>query len=94
MVEIIGRRVRHPFNALDLLKEKVHEQLGHEGFSVNWEQSEYCDNTFILILRMRNVEIEFNVLFRPDSYSVSAGNNCSDELLHTMQEKLDACIHY
>jgi hypothetical protein len=94
MAEIIGRRVRHPFNALDLLKEKVREQLGHEGFSVNWEQSEYCDNTFILILRMRNVEIEFNVLFRQHSYSVSAGNNCSDELLHIMQEKLDACIHY
>jgi len=43
---------------------------------------------------MRNVEVEFNVMFHPDSYSVSAGNNCSDELLDTMLEKLDACIHY
>lgn len=94
MQEIVGRRVRHPFNALDLLKEKVHEQLGHEGFSVNWEQSEYCDNTFILMLRMRNVEIEFNLRFREHSYSISAGNNCTDALLDIMLEKLDNCIHY
>jgi hypothetical protein len=94
MSEILRRRVRHPFNALDLLKDKVRDQLGSEGLSINWEQSEYCDKTFILMLRMRNVEVEFNVLFRPDSYSVSAGNNCSDALLDIMLEKLDACIYY
>ena len=87
-------RVRHPINALDLLKEKVREQLGHQGFSINWEQSEYCDKTFIIMLRMRNIEVEFNVLFRPDSYSVSASNNCTDMLLDIMLEKLDKCIHY
>jgi hypothetical protein len=91
---MMSRRVRHPFNALDTLKDSIHEQLGHEGVSVNWEQSEYCDKTFILMLRMRNVEVEFNLMFHEYTYSLSAGNNCSDALLDTMLEKIDACIHY
>ena len=90
----MSRRVRHPINALDTLKSAVRDQLGQEGFSLTWEQSEYCDKTFILMLRMRSIEVEFNILFRPDSYSVSAGNNCTDSLLDIMLEKLDKCIHY
>ena len=87
-------RVRHPINALYMLQKAVRDQLGQEGVSLTWEQSEYCDKTFILILRMRSIEVEFNVLFYPDSYSVSAGNNCTDSLLDIMLEKLDKCIHY
>jgi hypothetical protein len=90
----MSRRVLHPINALQRLKYAVQDQLGQEGFSVNWEQSEYCDKTFILILRMRSIEVEFNVLFYTNSYWVTAGNNCPDTLLDIMLEKLDKCIHY
>uniref|UniRef100_A0A6C0CHV5 Uncharacterized protein n=1 Tax=viral metagenome TaxID=1070528 RepID=A0A6C0CHV5_9ZZZZ len=90
----MSRRIHHPYNALDTMKEKVREQLGPEGISFDWEQSEYCDKTFILMLRLRDVEIEFNLLFHPESYSITAANNCPDSLLNTMLEKLDACIHY
>lgn len=94
MQEIIRRRVRHPFNALDTLKDKVHEQLSQDGISMKWWQSEYCDRTYIIILQMRNIEVEFNLMFHEYTYSVSAGNECPDSLLDTMLEKLDACIHY
>lgn len=90
----MSRRVRHPINALHMLQNAVRNQLGQEGFSLTWEHSEYCDNTYILMLRMRSIEVEFNVLFYPNSYSISAGNNCTDSLLDIMLEKLDKCIHY
>jgi hypothetical protein len=77
-----------------MLQNAVRNQLGQEGFSLTWEHSEYCDNTYILMLRMRSIEVEFNVLFYPNSYSISAGNNCTDSLLDIMLEKLDKCIHY
>jgi hypothetical protein len=91
MSEIVGNRVRHPFNALDTLKEIMTERLE---IDMEWWQSEYCDKTFILILYLEREEVELNVKFYPETYAVSASNNCSDALLNMMVEKLDTCIHY
>lgn len=91
MPETVGNRVRHPFNALDTLKEIMLE--GPE-INMEWWQSEYCDKTFILILYLEREEVELNLKFHPETYSVSASNNCSDALLDMMVQKLDTCIHY
>ena len=84
-------RVRHPLNALDTLKEIILERYD---LDLEWWQSEYCNQTFILILNLEDKEVEFNVKFYPETYALSAGNNCSDEVLNMMVRKLDESIHY
>lgn len=84
----------HPHNVLDLLKQNVDEKLGDDGISMDWYQSEQCDKTFTVILRRGNTDIKLNVLFKPDSYSITAGENCSDALMSVMIDKLNQCIYY
>lgn len=84
----------HPHNVLDLLKQNVDVKLGDFGISMDWYQSEHCDKTFTVILRRGNTDIKLNVLFKPDSYSITAGENCSDALMSVMIDKLNQCIYY
>jgi hypothetical protein len=92
--------VRNPFNALDKFKDTVSAQLGGDGLSADWHQSEYCDQTFILMLYYNNTEIEFNLRFYPDHYAMSARfpEGTNDEnvagLTSIMKSKLDQCIYY
>lgn len=88
------QKLQHPFNALDMMKQNVQEKLGHHGISFDWYQSEHCDKTFILMLKQRNTIVDFNVLFKPESYLLTAGNNCTDALMRVMTDKLDQCIYY
>jgi len=93
-------RVRHPHNALDALKDAVDEQLGQYGITMDWTQSEYCDQTFILMIRMENTEIELNVLFYPECYQITSmfsgntSNESADRFVRVFREKLDQCVYY
>jgi hypothetical protein len=93
-------KVHHPYNALDTLKYKVQEQLGQHGISMDWDQSAYCDQTFILMVRMGSTEIEFNVRFYAESYEMTSrfpdttsGEN-ADRFIRVFREKLDDCVYY
>lgn len=85
--------VRDPFNALDTLKEKMQEQLGQNGISMTWEQSEYCHKTFIVWLHHNNATYEYNLRFYPEFYAMSASNNSPDGLTKVMRDKFDAVIY-
>ena len=93
-------KVHHPFNALDKFKDTVYEQLRGDGLSADWHQSEYCDQTFILMLYYNNTEIEFNLRFYPDRYAMTVrfpegtSDQRVDGLTSIMKSKLDQCIYY
>lgn len=93
-------KVCGPYNSLDTFITKVNEQLGGDGLSADWHQSEYCDQTFILMLYYNNTEIEFNLRFYPDRYAMTVRfpEGTSDQratrLTSIMKSKLDQCIYY
>jgi len=92
--------VRNPHNALDELKAAVDDQLGQYGITMEWTQSEYCDQTFIVMVRMENTEIEINLLFYPESYSMTSrfphttSDDTADRFIQVFREKLDQCVYY
>jgi hypothetical protein len=92
--------VRNPHNALDELKDAVDDQLGQYGITMEWTQSEYCDQTFIVMVRMENTEIEINLLFYPESYEMTArfpdttSDDTADRFIQVFREKLDQCVYY
>lgn len=93
-------RVRNPFNALDKFKDTVNEQLGHDGIDADWCQSEYCDQTFIMMVHYNSIEIEINLRFYPDTYAMTVhfpegiSDQSANRFTSTMKNKLDQCIYY
>lgn len=87
------QEIPHPHNVLDRLKQNVDEKLGEYDISMKWYPSEHCDKTFTVILRRGNTDVKFNVLFKPDSYSITVGENCSEGLKRVMIDKLNQCIY-
>jgi hypothetical protein len=87
-------KIHHPYNALDTLKDAVERQLGHDDISLKWEQSEYCDQTFIVWLHTRNKTYEYNLKFYPEFYAMSASNNSPSTLNAIMKNKFDEAIFY
>jgi len=87
-------KIHHPYNALDTLQDAVERQLGQDGVSMKWEQSEYCDRTFVVWICNRNKTYEYNLKFYPEFYAMTAGNNSPRTLTAIMQDKFDQAIYY
>jgi hypothetical protein len=93
-------RVRNAENALIKFEENVNRQLGQDGIRVGWRRSEYCYQTFILMVHHNNIEIEINLRFYPDTYAMTVrfpegiSDEGADRFTSTMKSKLDQCIYY
>jgi hypothetical protein len=87
-------KVHHPYNALDKMKDAIERQLGQSGVSMKWEQSEYCDRTFVVWLCSGERTFEYNLKFYPEFYAMTANSNSSSRLTALMREKFDEAIYY
>ena len=92
-------RVRNPNNALDKFKDAMNRSI--QDCSVSWQPSEYCDQTFTIMLNYgQDLEIEIDVRFYPESYAMSVHyqDELSDESVGNfttiLRNKLDQCIYY
>lgn len=86
--------VHHPYNALDALKDAIERNLGQNGTSMQWEQSQYCDKTFIVWIYTENKTYEYNLRFYPEFYSMTASSNSPRSLTAVMKDKFDEAIYY
>ena len=87
-------KVHHPYNALDTMKWAIERQLGQSGITMNWEQSDYCDKTFIVWLYTGQCTYEYNLKFYPEFYAMTASSNSSSRFTAVMREKFDQAIYY
>jgi hypothetical protein len=87
-------KVHHPYNALDTMKDAVESQLGQNGVSMTWEESEYCDRTFVVWIYSRQGTYEYNLKFYPEFYAMTASSNSPRSLTAVMKDKFDEAIYY
>jgi hypothetical protein len=92
-------KVRSPVNALDTFQHAVRDSI--EDCSVSWHQSEYCDQTFIVMMKYgAQLEIEINLRFYPEFYAMSThftdglSNTSINNFTKILRNNLDMCIYY